>query len=191
MSVAQWIYDSNHPDSKVAVLVPRASSAESLAQYVSRLRGSVVGQHVGLGAAGKAAVSEASRIVFMTYSFFTSISADDTNLSAWSAVILDEAHERKAEADAVFLRLSAACKARHDLKMVVMSAFVDPGLFARNLQQQSLSTGVLEVPGVVFPIKDEWFCEETWNPTAPGAIQSLALECVRVYLQVITSSLSV
>ena len=185
VSVPQWIYDSSHPDSKVAVLVPHASAAENLAQHVSRLRGCIIGQQVGSGAAGRANVSEASRIVYMTYSFFSTISAADADLSAWCAVILDEAHGHKSEADAVFLRVTAACKARRDFKMVVMSPFIDPHLLAGSLHKRNVSTAVLEVPGVVFPIKDEWFCEETWNSTAPGAIQSLALECVRVYLQVI------
>lgn len=185
VSVPQWMYDSGQPDSKVAVLVSRASVAEGLAQYVSRLRGCAVGQQVGLGAAGKADISEASRIVFMTHSFFNTISVADPNLSMWGAVIVDEAHERKAEADAVFLRLVAACKARRDFKLVIMSAFIDPSLFAGKLQKQNVPSAVLEVPGVVFPIKDIWFCEEAWNPTAAGAVQSLALECVRVYLQVI------
>ena len=178
------MYDSSPPNSKVAVLVPRGISAEGLAQYVSQLRGCAVGQQVGLGVAGKANMSEASRIVFMTYGFFNTITAGDSSLPSWSAVIMDEAHERKADADAVFVRLTAVCKARPEFKMVVMSAFIAPKLFADSVQQQGVSTSVLEIPGVVFPIKDEWFCEDSWDPTSDGAIKSLALECVRVYLQV-------
>lgn len=182
------MYDSSPPNSKVAVLLPRAVSAEGLAQYVSQVRGVAVGQQVGLGVAGKAAMSEASRMVFMTYGFFNTISAADAKLSSWSAVIMDEAHERKADADAVFVRLTAACKARPEFKMVVMSAFIAPKLFADSVQKQGVSTSVLEVPGVVFPIKDAWFCEDSWDPTSSGAIKSLALECVRVYLQVTITS---
>lgn len=96
---------------------------------------------------------------------------------------MDDAHERKADADAIFARLTAACKARPEFKMVVMSAFIAPSLFTGSLKKQGVTADVLEVPGVVFPIKDEWFCEDSWDPTSPGAIQSLALECVRVYLQ--------
>lgn len=67
--------------------------------------------------------------------------------------------------------------------MVVMSAFIAPSLFIGSVKKQGVTTDVLEVPGVVFPIKDEWFCEDSWDPKSAGAIQSLALECVRVYLQ--------
>lgn len=183
VSVPQWVYDSSPPSSKVVVLLPRAVSAEGLAQYVSQLRGCAVGQQVGLGVAGKADMSEASRIVLMTYGFFNTISAADANLSSWTAVIMDEAHERKADADAVFVRLTAVCKARPDFKMVVMSAVIAPKLLADSVQKQGVSTSMLDVPGVVFPIKDEWFSEESWDPSSTGAIESLALECVRVYLQ--------
>ena len=182
------MYDSSPPSSKVAVLLPRAVSAEGLAHYVSQLRGCAVGQQVGLGVAGKADMSEASRIVFMTYGFFNTISAADANLSSWSAVIMDEAHERKADADAVFVRLTAVCKARPEFKVVVMSAFIAPQLLADSVQKQGVSTSVLDVPGVVFPIKDEWFSEESWDPSSTGAIKSLALECIRVYLQVIINT---
>ena len=183
VSVPQWVYDSSHPNNKVAVLLRRVASAEGLAQHVSQLRGCAVGQEIGLGIAGRADMSEASRIVFMTYGFFNTISAADATLSSWSAVIMDDAHERKADADAIFARLTAACKARADFKMVVMSAFIAPSLFTGSLKKQGVTTDVLEVPGVVFPIKDEWFCDDSWDPTSAGAIQSLALECVRVYLQ--------
>ena len=184
VSIPQWVHDSGSPDTKVAVLLPGAANAEALAQHCSQLRGCAIGQEVGLGVQGKADISGASCVVFMTYAFFNSISANDSHLSSWSAVILDEAHERKADADTTFVRLTAACKARPDLKAVVMSAVIEPKLFADRWTKQGLSVGVLDIPGVVFPIKDQWFCEDSWDPRARGAIQSLAIECVRVYLQV-------
>ena len=184
VAVPQWLYDAADPSRKIAVLVSQPSAAESLAQYVSQLRRCNVGQEVGLGIAGKAEMSDASRIIFMTYSFFAGISASDKTLSAWSAVILDDAHERRADADAVFLRSTAACQARQDLQMVVMSAYIDPDVFVRAAKKAKVEAKVLDMQGVTFPIKDVWYCEQNWDPTTPGAIQALALECARVYIEV-------
>ena len=161
VSVPQWVYDAADPARKVVVLVSQASTAEGLAQYTSQLRRCTVGQEVGLGIAGKAEMSGSSRIVFMTHSFFSAISAGDKHFSTWAAVVLDDAHERTTQADAIFLRLTAACQARKDFQMVVMSAFIDPGVFSGALRKVNVPVRVLDVAGVVFPIKDVWSCEQS------------------------------
>ena len=184
VSIPQWAYDNSHPDNKVAVLVSGKATAEGLAQHISQLRGCTVGQEVGLGVSGRTHMSDASHIIFLSYDYFSTISAADATLSSWGVVIMDDAHERTAKADAIFVKLLSACKVRPELKVVIMSAFMDAAIFADSLRKNSISTQTLDVPGVMFPIRDEWFCEEPWNPSARGAIQTLALECVRVHLQV-------
>ncbi|KAK9812983.1 hypothetical protein WJX72_006801 [[Myrmecia] bisecta] len=119
----------------------------------------------------------------MTYGFFRAVSTDDTHFSKWGAVILDEAHERRMDADALLPQLSAACQARADFKAIVMSATIDVSVFATSLEANGMPPPcpVIEVPGVTYPVQDVWWGGEPWVPTADGAITNLAMETVRVF----------
>ena len=56
-------------------------------------------------------------------------SAAAVSACRWGAVILDEAHERKKEADELLVRMAAACKVRPSFKVVIMSATIEPATF--------------------------------------------------------------
>ena len=187
--VSQWVADHFSPSQvapkPVAVLVPRRAIAEGLAKYVSELRGCAVGQGVGLGMAGTAFISPQSMIVFMTYGFFKGLCTDDPSFSKWSSVVLDEAHERKLEADQLMVKMAAACKARSDFKAVVMSATIDPSVYVDNLKANQVPNNIaaIAVPGVTFPVDTVWYERDPWDPTQPSALSDLALETIWVYLK--------
>lgn len=103
----------------------------------------------------------------------------------WGAVILDEAHERKKEADQLLVLLAAACKARPSFKIVVMSATIEPSTFVNMIKGNGVpgSCPALVVEGVTFPVKDIWWEGQAWDPRSNTAMMDLALECSRVYLQ--------
>lgn len=103
----------------------------------------------------------------------------------WGAVILDEAHERKREADHLLVLMAAACKVRPNFKVVVMSATIEPSTFVDMLKGNGVPGPhpALDVEGVTFPVKDVWWEGETWDPQKDTAMTDLALECTRVYLQ--------
>ena len=190
VTVPQWIFDDylakTEPALPVAVLVPRRAIAEGLAGYISKVRSCQLGQEVGLGMGGACFISADSRIVFMTYGFFLGVSKSMQHFEKWGAVILDEAHERKEEADKLLPQLAAACKARPDFKAIIMSATIEPSVFINNLKANGVPGEVspMKVPGVTFPLKDVWWDGgDSWDPEADGAIQTLALESIRVYLQ--------
>ena len=190
MTVPQWVFDNylalRERVMPVVVLVPRRAIAEGLSQYISKVRGCELGQEVGLGMGGAAFMSADSRIIFMTYGFFLGVSQGSQHFDKWGAIILDEAHERKAEADKLLPSLAAACKARPDFKAVIMSATIEPKVFIDNLKSNGVPGNVptIDVPGVTFPVDDVWWeGDDSWDPQADGAMQDLALESIRVYLQ--------
>ncbi|KAK9797437.1 hypothetical protein WJX73_004192 [Symbiochloris irregularis] len=188
VTTPQWAWDhhlrSTPGQKPVAVLVPRRAIAEGLSKFVAKERGAVLGGEVGIGIGGAACFSRESKIVFMTYGFFKAISSADEHFSKWGCIILDEAHERKADADGLLPVLGRACAARKELKLVVMSATIEPQVFKDILEANGLAGGcdIIKVPGVTFPVTDVWWTAQPWLPKADGAIESLALETIRIYL---------
>ena len=73
--------------------------------------------------------------------------AADQHYSKWGCIILDEAHERKVEADRLLLALGRACAARKELKLIVMSATIEPEVFKASLEKGGLAGGcaIIEV----------------------------------------------
>jgi hypothetical protein len=67
--------------------------------------------------------------------------AGDPHFGKWGCIILDEAHERKADADALLPAFARACAARPELKIIVMSATIEPSVYVDNLHANWLAGG--------------------------------------------------
>lgn len=70
------------------------------------------------------------------------------NLIGCSHVILDEAHERDLNTDILIVLLSRALQKNPNLKLVVMSATINAGLFERYF-----NCNTINVPGFTYPVK--------------------------------------
>ena len=102
----------------------------------------------------------------------------------WGAVVLDEAHERKLEADKLLVHLAAACKTRPKFKVVVMSATIDLAEYTDMIKGNGVPgpCPTIDVKGVTFPVNTIWWEGQAWEPQGNTAMTDLALESVRVYL---------
>jgi ATP-dependent RNA helicase DHX8/PRP22 len=73
----------------------------------------------------------------------------DNDLKRYSALMLDEAHERTVHTDVLFGLLKDLCRRRPDLKIVVTSATLDAEKFSTYFFQCPIFT----IPGRTFPVE--------------------------------------
>ena len=73
----------------------------------------------------------------------------DTELSRYSVIMLDEAHERTIHTDVMFGLLKTVVNKRKDLKVIVTSATLDAVKFSSYFFEAPIFT----IPGRTFPVE--------------------------------------
>lgn len=133
---------------QVLLLQPRRLAARAVAGQIARLRGVRLGGEVGYVVRFDSRVGPQTRLVVETTGVTLRRLDDDMTLDGVSAVVLDEFHERSIEIDLVLGLLVRLRELRPRLRVVVMSATLDPGPVARMLG----GCPVIDVPGRLFPV---------------------------------------
>ncbi len=133
---------------RVVVLEPRRVAARAAASRIAHERGSTVGEEVGWQVRFDRRAGPATRLVFATEGTLLRQVLADPLLEGISAVVLDEVHERSVDLDLCLALLREVQRdVRPDLRLVAMSATVDPTPFAA-----WLSAPVVDVAGRLFPV---------------------------------------
>ncbi len=121
-------------EGQVLLLQPRRLAARAAAWRIAEERGSPLGQEVGYQVRFERKATRQTRLLVLTEGLFVRMLQDDPLLEHVGAVVFDEFHERTLNADlslAISRRLQM--EVRPDLKLLVMSATLDPGQIARFL----------------------------------------------------------
>ena len=135
---------------KVVLLQPRRVAARLAARRIAEERGSVVGGEVGYRIRFENKTSAKTRIEVVTEGLLTRMIQADPFLEGVGAVILDEFHERSLHADlALALVADVQREARPDLKILVMSATLDPAPIQAFLGDCPL----IRAEGRVYPVE--------------------------------------
>jgi ATP-dependent helicase HrpB len=132
----------------VVMLEPRRVAARAAARRIASERGGDVGDEVGWHVRFDRVAGPKTRILVVTEGLLVRMLQDDPFLDGVGAVILDEVHERGLHGDlalAMVRRIQG--DARPDLRIVAMSATIDPGPLAG-----FLDAPVLVSEGRVFPV---------------------------------------
>lgn len=118
-------------EKKIAVTLPKQMIAQSAAEYASICLDVKLGDDVGYKFKGapKRSMKESTRLLFATDGTIVAKLLNDPKLEEYSAVLVDEAHERKVQIDFLLYLLKNTCKLRPDFKIVIMSATVNENVF--------------------------------------------------------------
>jgi len=133
---------------KIGCTQPRRVAAMSVSRRVAEELGVTWGREVGCKMRFADDTGRDTRVKFMTDGILLAEIQSDPLLRAYSALILDEAHERSLNIDFLLGYLQGLLKRRGDLKLVVTSATIDTEAFSRAFG----GAPIIEVSGRLYPV---------------------------------------
>jgi len=136
-------------DGPVIVLQPRRVAARSVARRIADEQGWTIAQEIGWHVRFERQFGPRTRLLLATEGILTARLQQDPLLSEFRTIVLDEFHERSIHADLGIALARQAWLARDDLRIVVMSATMDPAAVAEFLG----GCPVFEVPGRTHPLE--------------------------------------
>src|SRR5499425_3588074 len=149
--VPRALLDAQAFDRELWVLEPRRLATRLAAARVAEELGEPVGRRIGYQIRFEEVASPTTRVRFLTEGVLTRRLLSDPDLRGVGAVVLDEFHERHLPTDLGLALLRRLRERRPGLRLVVMSATIDPGPVARFLGDAP----VLASEGRVFPVEIE------------------------------------
>ena len=121
------------PTQRILLVQPRRLAARAVARFMARAVDEPVGQTVGYRVRFDDKASARTRLLVITEGILTRMLLSDPLLEGVGVVVLDEFHERSAQLDLALAFLRETLGARDDLKLLVMSATLDPEPISRYL----------------------------------------------------------
>ena len=133
---------------RIGCTQPRRVAAMSISRRVAEEMGVTWGREVGCKMRFNNDTSRDTRVKFMTDGILLAEIQSDPMLRAYSALILDEAHERSLNIDFLLGHLQGLLQKRADLKVIITSATIDTEAFSKAFG----GAPVIEVSGRLFPV---------------------------------------
>src|SRR5688572_3861611 len=142
---------------KIVMQEPRRLAARAAARRMAATLGEAVGETVGYRVRFDSKVGPRTRIEVVTDGLFLRMLQDDPSLGGIGCVIFDELHERGLETDLAFALVRESQQAlREDLRVIAMSATLDPGPVSARLG----GAPVIESAGRMFPVDTRYLDRE-------------------------------
>lgn len=138
----------------VVMLQPRRVAARAAAARIADERGWKLGEEVGYHIRFDRRIGPNTKVRVLTEGILTRMLASDPFLEGIDCVILDEFHERSIHTDLALAMLrEVQATVRDDLRIVVMSATMDPTPVAKYLGEDGDPAPVFESAGRLHPIE--------------------------------------
>lgn len=142
---------------------PRRLAARAVADRIAFELGGAVGGIVGAKVRFQDRTSRATRIKLMTDGILLAEMSGDPRLSEYGIIIIDEAHERSLNIDFLLGALQRLLPQRHELKLIITSATIDPRRFSDAFGGPTLAP-VIEVSGRTYPVEVRYHPSEGEAP---------------------------
>jgi ATP-dependent helicase HrpB len=156
---------------KIVMQEPRRLAARAAARRMAATLGEQVGETVGYRVRLDSKIGPRTRIEVVTDGLFLRLLQDDPSLENVGCVIFDELHERGLESDLAFALVRESQGAlREDLRVIAMSATLDPGPVSQRLG----GAPMVESAGRMFPVETRYLDRE-----AMGRIEDTVASAVR------------
>ena len=137
---------------RVLLLQPRRVAARAMAKRIAQERSWTVGAEIGWHIRFDRQFARDTRLLVVTEGILTAYLQDDPLLSDVATLVIDEFHERSVHADLGLALARQAWLARSDLRILVMSATLDPEPIAAFLG----GCPIIDVPGTLHPMTTDY-----------------------------------
>lgn len=167
--VPQFLVEGGYCDDgkMVCCTQPRRIAAMSVAKRVAEEMDVTLGNHVGYTIRFEDRTSEQTVLKYMTDGMLLREAMSDPNLTSYSAIVLDEAHERTLSTDILLGLVKTVLEKRDDLRVVIMSATLDAAKF----QDYFNGAPLLSVSGRLFPV-EVFYSKEPEDDYVEAAIRT-------------------
>ncbi|SFA71242.1 ATP-dependent helicase HrpB [Cohnella sp. OV330] len=157
---------------KIVMLEPRRIAARSAAEYMAAGLGERAGERVGYRVRMDTKAGPKTVVEVVTEGVLTRMLQQDPSLADVGLVIFDEFHERNLNGDlGLALCLQAKSLFRDDLRLLVMSATLEPGPVAGLLG----GAPVIESAGIMYPVETVYLDRRSDAPVERQAAETTAL----------------
>lgn len=147
--LTQYLHEEGYTKyGMVGCTQPRRVAAMSVAKRVADEMGVSLGDEVGYAIRFEDCTNEKTVIKYMTDGILLRESLRESDLDPYSAIIMDEAHERSLNTDVLFGLLREIVSRRNDLKLIITSATMDSEKFAQFFGD----CPIFHIPGRTFPV---------------------------------------
>ncbi|TPP65967.1 Pre mRNA splicing factor ATP dependent RNA [Fasciola gigantica] len=172
--LTQYLHEDGYTTfGMVGCTQPRRVAAMSVARRVAEEMGSRLGEEVGYAIRFEDCTSPGTMIKYMTDGILLRESLRESDLDPYSAIIMDEAHERSLNTDVLFGLLREVVSRRNDLRLLITSATMDAERFAQFFGD----CPIFRIPGRTFPV-DIQFSKTTVMDYVDAAVK----QAIQVHL---------
>ena len=148
--IPQYLHEAGYTRDglKVGCTQPRRVAAMSVAARVAEEMGVKVGNEVGYSIRFEDATSDKTILKYMTDGMLLREFLTEPDLGAYSALMIDEAHERTLHTDILFGLVKDITRFRPELKLLISSATMDAQKFAKYFDDAP----IFNIPGRRYPV---------------------------------------
>ncbi|VDP79499.1 unnamed protein product [Echinostoma caproni] len=172
--LTQYLHEDGYTTyGMVGCTQPRRVAAMSVARRVADEMGTHLGEQVGYAIRFEDCTSSSTIIKYMTDGILLRESLRESDLDPYSAIIMDEAHERSLNTDVLFGLLREVVSRRNDLRLLITSATMDAERFAQFFGD----CPIFRIPGRTFPV-DIQFSKTTVMDYVDAAVK----QAIQVHL---------